>query len=170
MFQRKKKRDLFAPPSDEVGKRFAKASAHYLLKQEQWEKSLGDVQALPWSFDQDDGLLVFEMPDGSLRTFEAEVLGSYLDRAKEWEWAWNNPNVSPQMSKKASELRDYGRQHNVPFLVEGHFELPNEDTFVFLLSICVGMTDVLAHYIGDAGDVSVVLAVCTERSKSVPIA
>lgn len=163
MFWRKKRRDLFEPPNDEIGARLAKASAHYLFKQEQWEKSLGDVHTLPWSFDQDSGLLVFELPDGSRRTFEAEILGSYLDRAKEWEWAWNNPNVSPQMSKSASELREYGRQHSVPFLVEGQFKLPDENTLVFLLSICVGMTDVQAHYIADAGEVSVVLGVCKER-------
>ncbi len=53
-------------------------------------------------------------------------------------------------------MRDDGQQHSVPLLVEGQFKLPDEDTPVFLRSICVGMTDAMAHY-RDAGDVSVVL-------------
>ena len=156
----KKKEDLFQSPlSDAAGTMLAKASARYLAKQADWERRARPDEITRWGFEQTDGVLTFERDSRSTNKYKAQILGSYHEKQKEWEWAWNNPNVKTDLAAVSSRLRDLGTKQSIPYLTQGQVAIPNNQSQVFLVGICVGLTDVEASYLADANDFIVALAI-----------
>jgi hypothetical protein len=156
----RKKENLFRhPPSEAAGSLLAKASARALAKQAQWEADACPREASKWGFGQDTGVLTFQHGPSSTQEYRAQVLGSYHAKRKEWQWAWDNPNVDKELTGISSHLRELGSQNGLRFLSEGKVHIPDESALIFLISVCVGLTDAMASFDAAVGDLTVVFAI-----------
>jgi len=69
-------------------------------------------QAEKWNLDQDQGDLVFTLPD-MIVTCPAQIIGSYDSRGRTWMWAWANPSIADNLKRDALKVKAYGLEHRV---------------------------------------------------------
>jgi hypothetical protein len=64
-----------------------------------------------WSLDQEAGILVFTLPDGTTATCPAQIIGTFNLRDETWLWGWDHPSVAEPLQEHAQKMRAFGQQH-----------------------------------------------------------
>lgn len=119
---------------DEAGDEFNRKQA---TLQEEWLH-----QFYRWEFDPTTGELTLFHSDGAKSRAAGEILGSFSTQDKTWEWAWNNPQMPAQFSRKSLVVKDVGDRFGLEYLKSGIVPIPHdtEQMISYLCSIGVKAT------------------------------
>lgn len=70
---------------------------------------LGQEKA--WAVDEDSGKISFSFSNGTVASAPTQVVGTYQVQDKTFTWAWQHPNVVPQLQRHASRVREFGLEY-----------------------------------------------------------
>jgi uncharacterized protein DUF6882 len=103
-----------------------------------------------WDFDQEQGVLRFSNPDGTVASAPAQIVGSFDAAAGTWMWAWANPSIDKQLQRASIEVREYGRARGIRRLTEGEWPATEDDAWK-MTALAVRLGKLQGAYRGPAG-------------------
>ena len=107
-----------------------------------------------WDLSQDEGILRFTDPDGTIAEAPAQIVGDLDTDSGTWLWAWANPHVNEALTKHARAVKEYGRAHGVPKLAEGEWPATEDDGWK-RAALAASLNGAQGAYRGPAGNVLV---------------
>jgi hypothetical protein len=111
-----------------------------------------------WDFDQDSGVFTLRLPSGKTVLADAHTVGSFCERDRSWEWAWNNPNCTAKARKACSAVKAWGEKHGIVYLTDGVLSLPDAEFASFLTAIGIKILGAEGAYYAQDGDMTYVIA------------
>ena len=136
--------DSDPPLSPEADKFLAHAGAEYeekkaALEQGEWRLA----SCAEWGFDMDAGVVSVGFEDGSQWQADGQLLGSFNPEDQTFQWAWDNPNISEQLTRDSRIVKELGECFGLPYLLAGGgcFSIPSPEFVAFLCAIALKATD-----------------------------
>ncbi len=129
------------------------ACAEFNAKQNLLREEWRFAECEEWSFDQDTGVFRLDFEDGSKLFADGQILASYDAFDETWEWAWNNPDVNPNIVQDSLLARELGERHGIEFLTSGMLPAPNGPFPAFLGAVGVKASNSIGAYPADTGEV-----------------
>jgi hypothetical protein len=71
---------------------------------------LGQEKA--WAVDEVNARISFTFSSGVIASAPTQVVGTYQIAEKIFTWAWNHPNVPPNLQLHASRVREFGAKYD----------------------------------------------------------
>jgi hypothetical protein len=149
--------DFDAPLSPEADKFLAEATAEFNVKQESLHRDWRFGEEAEWNYDQSTERLSLVFADGAKIEADGQILGSYSTSDGTWEWAWNNPHVSSQVSRDSKSVKAAGDRFAVPYLQLGKIPVPGPEMVSYLCAIGLKASDSAGIYEGEAGPIKVMI-------------
>lgn len=166
LFGRKKKTseiDLDAPLSPEADGYLAAATAEFNAKQDALKRDWRFGSGCRWAWDPPTGLFTLDFDDGSQFAADGQLLGSYSPKDFSWEWAWNKPTLEPEAMRDSKLVKEVGERLGIAYLIVGMIPMPGDLWVSYLSAIGVKATDSVGVYLGQAGDLKVVITLKNPR-------
>src|SRR5262249_50812584 len=89
--------------------------AEYKQKQEALQDGwLADYETYDADFER--GVLTLNRKDKPPILFDVEVIGSSNSTSKDWEWAWNNPNVEKSVAVPRRPMNAMADKYDLEYL------------------------------------------------------
>lgn len=149
--------------SPEADKFLADATAEFNPKQAAMQRDWKLDSHKQWGYDQTTGVLKLEYADGAELHADGQILGSHSAADGTWEWAWNNPNSLPAVSRDSTKVRDAGKKYGIDYLQAGIVPVPNQEYVAYLCGIGLKATDSIGIYRGKAGPIDVYIMLKNPR-------
>ena len=111
-------------------------------------KALGIQRLSQANIDLQMGLIFFKVAQNS-QAYEMDVIGSYDPQTKTLQWAWENPDLDPDLKITATQLKAYGAQHQIAALNTPNLNCTEQQAWQY--------TAMAAHLAGADGAYSAML-------------
>lgn len=109
---------------------------------------IGDAEN--WDIDQDDGYLIFTLPNGLFATCPVQIIGSISEDEGTWLWSWANSSINEELTRDARRVRDYGNANRFESLVAAGWSGTDEDGWD-MTAIACKLCDAQGGYRGAMG-------------------
>ena len=149
--------DFDAPLSPEADKFLGEANREFNGKQESLHRDWRFGEEAEWNYDQSTGLLSLKFADGASIEADGQILGSYSTTEGSWEWAWNNPHVSPEVSRDSKTVKAAGDRFGVAYMQLGKIPVPGPEMVSYLCAIGLKASASAGIYEGEAGPIKVMI-------------
>jgi len=103
-----------------------------------------------WSVDQDEGTIVFTMPNGTTATAPVQIIGTYNTQDGTWLWGWEHPSVDRVLSEHAALVRAYGERQELEDLTTRKLKCSEDEAWEFTALACK-LAEANGAYRGPAG-------------------
>ena len=135
------------------------ATAEFNRKQKVLNEEWGFNAFERWEYHPPTKTFSLTFSDGTRFEADGLVLGTYSPSDGSWEWAWNNPNVEPEIAVPADKLKDIGKRLKISYMSIGMVPAPTRDFASYLCAIGMKVTDAIGVYLGggDPTEVAIVL-------------
>lgn len=114
-----RKRAPAPAPSSAFEDKLAASADTFLLTNKRLIETFGVGLESNYSFDQEEGELVLQFPDGRDITADGQIFGTFDPAQRTFLWGWANPSLNPSVTKHVSQIRDSLFAKSEPLLVEG---------------------------------------------------
>jgi hypothetical protein len=111
-------------------------------------------QASEWSADQDSGLIVFTLRDGTIASAPFQIIGTYNPSEATFLWGWDHPSVRAPLRKHAQLAREWGQQHHLKEYTTRVVKCSEERAWEFT-AVAARLGKANGAYRGPSGDASV---------------
>ena len=110
-----------------------------------------------WSIDQDAGTISFTNHEGGTVAIGAlQIIGTYLQSKRAWQWAWANPSIGSALTRNAQLVRQYGQKHQLGHLINPVLTCDPDAAWELGAIACVLAKD-QGVYRGATGDTRVIV-------------
>jgi hypothetical protein len=156
LFGKKKEPTTFdlTPDQDEY---LADAIQLYNKSQKEYGEKYGFAQRDEWGFDQETGKFLLKDGGKAVVTADGQIIGSFSSVDCTWEWAWNNPNVEPDMKRSSLLVKEYGEREGLGYFCQGILTVPDESYAAYLAAVGQKASNSEVVYRGVMGDLSIFL-------------
>jgi len=83
-----------------------------------------------WFYDQETALLTLSTNERKTQ-FRYYQVGTFSEKSKIWQWAWNNPNTLDNVKEQSRLVRAFGEKSSFPKLTQGLFESDEVEAWEF---------------------------------------
>jgi hypothetical protein len=97
--------------------------------------------------------------------FDVQVLGSHSRKDNSWEWAWNNPNVSPRLARASAQLKDVGTKYGLRYLQVGFVPVPIKEFPLYVGGIAMKVSGFIGLYRAEYGELDIYLLLNNPREQ-----
>jgi hypothetical protein len=110
---------------------FAKSAIDELtIVQGKWHAKYDIDSYSDWFYDQSTGLLTFSSEQRELN-FKYFQAGSYSEKSRTWNWAWNNEDTLENVKNASQRIRTFGIKSGFKKLENGFFESDEIEAWEF---------------------------------------
>jgi hypothetical protein len=130
--------------SPEADKFLANAGVEYEAKKEALEQGEWRLcSCAEWGFDMDAAVVTVRFEDGSEWRAEGQVLGTFNPEDETFQWGWDNPNFSKQLTRDSRLVKKVGERFSLQYLLMegGCFPIPGPDFVAYLCAIALKATN-----------------------------
>ena len=129
---------------------FEKANNHLAALTEGHRDVWNMGSAERWDADQETGIITWTFADGVTVQAPFQIVGTYNTKDGTLLWGWDHPSVVEALSKDATAVLEFAREHNIEFLQDRKVEC-SEDAAWELAAIATLVCDRQGAYRGPAG-------------------
>ena len=162
---RKARKRSPADLSPETDQWLAAALAEYNSKQSILQADWGFATFERWAFDTTTRTFTLQFADGTQFEADGLVLGTYCPGDNSWEWAWNNPNIEPQIAVPGDKLKPLGKSLRISYLTAGKVPTPTREVAAYLCAIGVKATGAIGVYLGGEPPVEAAIVLFNPRRR-----
>ena len=155
---------LDGPLSPEADQFLAEATAEFETKQAALDRDWRFDDFKQWGFEQLSGTFRLEFADGTEFQADGQILGSYSDNEKSWEWAWHNPYVDPSIARDSKTVKELGERLGLSYTAAGTMPVPGDEFVSYLSAIGLKATDSIGVFRGTAGPIDVLILLKNPRT------
>jgi hypothetical protein len=110
-----------------------------------------------WGYDQYSGKFQLKKDGSIIIEANAQIIGSYDEIEKDWEWSWNNPNVEDSAKADSFLVKEYGDSENIWYFKEGIVPVLRDEQAIYFAAVGKKLTSSQAIFPGDSGNLTVYL-------------
>jgi len=151
-----------APLSAEADAYLTACNTEFNAKQEELHsKYLKDTGS--YDADLEKGTIQFQRAGKPVLVFDVQVIGSVSKSDKNWEWAWNNPNVPANLSRDSANVKIIGERLGLPYLTSGFAPVPDDMFPRYLSGIALKVSMAIGVYEAADGDLTLFMLLSNPR-------
>jgi len=151
------------PLSPEADKFLAEATDEFETKQAALDRDWHFDSFKQWGFDQVSGIFRLEFDAGKEFQADGQILGSYAEAGKSWEWGWHNPYVDASIARDSKVVREVGERLGLSYLTAGTVPVPGDEFISYLCAIGLKATESIGVFRGPAGPIDVMILIKNPR-------
>ncbi len=151
--------DFDSPLTPEADELLAVAVAEFDGKQHRLLNDWRMGEYIRWEYDTKAATLRLGFSDGPALQADAQLIGTFCVSDASFEWAWNNPRFSPNITRESFQVRREGDELGLAYLRNGMVPIRNETFLFYLCSIAIKVVDADGIFRGDGEDVHTLFAI-----------